>query len=73
MAWVVNSLPQPSCPAEGQLSWALVQAGLWFRVGWAVKAWLVREGGLLCLQSSFLHSGSTCRDRPSSPSRSWGR
>lgn len=27
----------------------------------------------LCLQSSFLHSGSTWKDRPPSPSRSWGR
>lgn len=70
MAWVVNSLPQPSCPLEGQTGRDLVQAG--FRVRWAVKAWLVCEGCLLCLQSSFLHSGSTCRDRPSSPSRSWG-
>lgn len=46
MAWVVNSLPQPSCPLEGQLGRALVQAGFWFRVRWAVKAWLVCEGRL---------------------------
>lgn len=67
MAWVVNSIPQPSYALEGQLSWVLVHGG------WAVKAWLVCEGQLLSLQSSFLHSGSTCRGRLPSPSRSWGR
>lgn len=45
MAWVVNSVPQPSCALEGQLSWVLVHGG------WAVKAWLVCEGQLLSLQS----------------------
>lgn len=66
MAWVVN-LPQPSCPLEGQLRWVPVHGG------WAVKAWQVHEGQLLSFQSSFLHSGSTCRGRLPSPSRSRGR
>lgn len=47
--------------------WVLVHGG------WVVMAWQVHEGQLLSFQSSFLHSGSTCRGRLPSPSRSRGR